>query len=136
MDQSCSRKERKVLNHMFQRAGEFITEFALLRLEKNQATPEDIWIGFKNFFRERMVDINNLQFQHAIGSDCLRKCWGFHPWTYLRDMWMRCLGTRFSDWIHSARLMCGLDDLKNLFQPKHFCNSMMIFRGHQVQPYR
>ena len=37
-------------------------------------------------------------------------------------MW--CLGTWFSGGLGSARLKVGLDDLKGLFQPKQFYDSM------------
>jgi len=36
----------------------------------------------------------------------------------LRDMWMQCLETWLSDGLDSVTCMAGLDDLKDLFQPK------------------
>ena len=40
-------------------------------------------------------------------------------------MW--CLGTWFSGGLGSARLTVGLDDLKGLFQPKLFYDSMILY---------
>ena len=37
-------------------------------------------------------------------------------------MW--CLGTWFSGGLGSVRFTVGLDDLKGLFQPKRFCDSL------------
>ena len=49
-------------------------------------------------------------------------------------MW--CLGTWFSDELGSVRLMVGLDDLKGLFQPKWFCDSMILLGiFHYSYPY-
>lgn len=39
---------------------------------------------------------------------------------------MRNLGTWFSGGLGSATLMVGLDDLKGLFHPKQFDDSMII----------
>ena len=39
-------------------------------------------------------------------------------------MW--CLGTWFSGGCGSFRLRVGLDDLKGLFQPKRFCDSVTL----------
>ena len=38
-------------------------------------------------------------------------------------MW--CLGTWFSGGLDSVRLMVGLDDLRGLFQPKQFSDSVI-----------
>jgi len=51
-----------------------------------------------------------------------------HPWIYLKDLEMWCLGTWFSGGLGSVRLMVGLSDLKVLFQPKWFYDSM-IYRA-------
>ncbi|KAK4817534.1 hypothetical protein QYF61_019452 [Mycteria americana] len=40
--------------------------------------------------------------------------------------WMRCLGTWCSGGLGSVRFMVGLDDLKGLFQPIRFCDSVTL----------
>lgn len=52
---------------------------------------------------------------------------------------MSCIGTWLSSGLGSIRLMVGLDDLKGLFQPKQFYNSVeldplkFIFLGSYLQ---
>lgn len=48
------------------------------------------------------------------------KWWNHLPWRYLKDTWMRHLGTCFSGGLSSAWLMDGHNDLKGLIQPKLF----------------
>ncbi|KAK4824164.1 hypothetical protein QYF61_011291, partial [Mycteria americana] len=52
-----------------------------------------------------------------------REVVGRHPWRYLKDVWMWCLGTWYSGGLGSVRFTVGLDDLKGLFQPIRFCYS-------------
>lgn len=48
-----------------------------------------------------------------------------HPWRYLRVVLIWCFGTQFSGGFSSVRLMVGLNDLRGLFQPKYFYDSMV-----------
>ncbi|KAK4829691.1 hypothetical protein QYF61_006066, partial [Mycteria americana] len=59
----------------------------------------------------------------SIGTGCPGKWLSRHPWRYLKDVWMRCLGTWYSGSLGSVRFTVGLDDLKGLFQPIRFCDS-------------
>ncbi|KAK4818318.1 LOW QUALITY PROTEIN: hypothetical protein QYF61_010780, partial [Mycteria americana] len=59
----------------------------------------------------------------STGTGCPGKWLSHHPWRYLKDVWMRCLGTSYSGGLGSVRFMVGLDDLKGLFQPIRFCDS-------------
>ena len=43
------------------------------------------------------------------------------------------LGTWFSGGLGSVRFMVGPDDLKGLFQPKYFCDSMILRENIQQQ---
>jgi len=44
---------------------------------------------------------------------------------------MQCSGTWFSGGLGSARLMVGLDDLKGLFHPKWFYDSVILLSGQE-----
>jgi len=80
----------------------------------------------KNFFTERIS---------GIGTGCPGKWLSHHPWRYLKDVEMWCLGTWFSGGLNSARLMIGLDDFKSLFQPKRFYYSMILVSNVQSGVY-
>ncbi|KAK4821772.1 hypothetical protein QYF61_000833 [Mycteria americana] len=41
---------------------------------------------------------------------------------------MRCLGTWYSGGLGSVRFMVGLDDVKGLFQPIRFCDSLILLK--------
>jgi len=62
----------------------------------------------KNFFTKKGLS--------SIGMGCPGKWWSHHPWRYLHDLEIWCLGTWFSGGLGSVRLMVGLSDLKGLFQ--------------------
>ena len=64
----------------------------------------------------------------STGSGCSGKWLSHHPWTYLKDVYMWRLGTWFSGGLGSVSLTAALNDLKGLFQPKLFCDSMKLFR--------
>lgn len=49
-----------------------------------------------------------------------------HPWSYLKELQMWCLGTRLGDGLGSSGLMVGLNGLKDLFQSKCFCGSLIL----------
>ncbi|KAK4825363.1 hypothetical protein QYF61_026882 [Mycteria americana] len=68
----------------------------------------------------------------SIGTSCPGKWLSRHPWRYLKDVWMRCLGTWCSGGLGNVRFMVGLDDLKGLFQPIRFCDSLYML---SVTPY-
>ncbi|KAK4808486.1 LOW QUALITY PROTEIN: hypothetical protein QYF61_005803 [Mycteria americana] len=63
----------------------------------------------KNFFTK----ITSLP---SIATGCPGKWLSHHPWRYLKDVWMRCLGTWCSGGLGSVRFMVGLDDLKGEVQ--------------------
>ncbi|KAK4810710.1 LOW QUALITY PROTEIN: hypothetical protein QYF61_007684, partial [Mycteria americana] len=61
----------------------------------------------------------------SIGTGCPGKWLSRHPWRYLKDVWMRWLWTWYSGGLGSVRFTVGLDDLKGLFQPIRFCDSVI-----------
>ncbi|KAK4812720.1 hypothetical protein QYF61_015039 [Mycteria americana] len=80
----------------------------------------------QNFFTGRVV------------KRCLTGCPGKwlsrRPWRYLKAVWMRCLGTWCSGGLGSVRFTVGLDDLKGLFQPIRFCDSVILPQHDQSFP--
>lgn len=68
----------------------------------------------KNFFIKRVVNI---------GTRCPGQ-WLSH-WRYLNHMQMRCFGTWFSGRLGNARLTVKVDDLRALFHPKLFHDSIL-----------
>jgi len=60
----------------------------------------------------------------STGRGCLGKWLSHHSWRYLKDVWKWHLGTWFSGGLDSVRLEYGLNDLKGLFQPKLFYDSI------------
>ncbi|KAK4817643.1 hypothetical protein QYF61_023233 [Mycteria americana] len=61
----------------------------------------------------------------SIGRGCPGKWLSPHPWRYLKDVGMRCLGTWCSGGLGSVRFTGGFDDLKGLFQLIRFCDSVI-----------
>ena len=49
---------------------------------------------------------------------CAGKCLRQHACRYLKVVWTWRFGTRYGDGVGSVGFAVGLDDLKDLFQPK------------------
>lgn len=47
-------------------------------------------------------------------------------WRDLKELWMRCSRKWFSGGLGSMRLMVALDDLRSLFKPKRFYDSVKL----------
>ena len=80
-----------------------------------------------------ILDISSLKGLSGIGTGCPGKQLRYHPWRYLKNVYMWCLGTLFCGGLGSARLMVGPDDLKGLFQSKQFCDSMISYASGRRQ---
>ncbi|KAK4830328.1 hypothetical protein QYF61_010092 [Mycteria americana] len=63
-------------------------------------------------FLKKLGNFSSLKGLSSIGTGCPGKWLSRHPWKYLKDVWMRCLGTWYSGGLGSVRFTVGLDDLK------------------------
>ncbi|KAK4818411.1 hypothetical protein QYF61_012332 [Mycteria americana] len=63
-------------------------------------------------FRLDIRNFSSLKGLSSIGTGCPGKWLSRHPWRYLKDVWMRCLGTWYSGGLGSVRFTVGLNDLK------------------------
>lgn len=64
--------------------------------------------------------IPSLKEWSGTSTGCPGQCWSHHCWECSDNVWLGHLGT----WFGGDRVMAGLDDLRKLFQPKEFHDSV------------
>jgi len=69
--------------------------------------------------------LSSLKGLSNIGIGCPVRWLSHHPWRHLKDMWMWCLGTWFSDGFGSVRITVRLDVIKGPLQPEWYYDSMI-----------
>ena len=69
---------------------------------------------------------SSLEGLSSSGTGYPEKQLSHHPWRYLKDLWMWCLGTWCGGGLDGVRVMVGLGGLKGHFQPKWFCDYMTV----------
>ena len=71
--------------------------------------------GGLNWILGKITSMKELQ---CTGTACPGKWLRHHPWRYLKNLQMQCLGPWFSGGIDSVRLMDGVVDHEGLLQSK------------------